>query len=47
MTFFGFLFRKNDQELMEKQFMKDTKWSKMKNIHKTENKGGNGEKIKK
>ena len=47
MTFFGFLFRKNDKELIEKQFCKDTEWAKLKNIYKTKNKGGNSEKIKK
>ena len=44
MIIFDFWFGKNDQELMEKQFLKDTKCAKMKNIHKTWNKGGNGEK---
>ena len=47
MTILGFLFGKNDKELIEKQFCKDTEWAKMKNIHKTKNKGGNGEKVKK
>ena len=47
MRFFDFWFGKNDKELIEKQFMKDTKCAKMKNIYKTKNKGGNGEKIKK
>ena len=46
MTVLGFLFGKNDAELMEKQFGKDTKCSKNEKYYtRRQNKGENNEKI--